>query len=411
MTGAPLSDASSGAPSAPGLDGRTGLTRDFTRAAAIALDTSDPLARWRDEFVVPDPTLVYLDGNSLGRTPRRTVARLQDVIEREWATDLIRSWSHWVDKPQRVGDLLAPLIGAGPGEVVVHDSTTVNLYQLLHGAAALRPDRPVLAVDEHDFPSDRYVVDGVAGATGRTVRHGFDRLDDVAVIVRSVVDYRTAAVVDVAAETARAHAAGVLVVWDLSHAAGVLAVDLHAAGAQLAVGCTYKFLNGGPGSPAFTYVAAELQGVVGQPIWGWFSQRDQFAMGPTYEPRTDIAGLLIGTPSILALTGAECGISLSAEAGIDAIATKARSITAYAIDLCDHHGLEVCTPREPQRRGGHVSVMHPRAKELTAALIERGVIPDFREPDVVRLGMSPLTTRYVDVHDGIGTLAALVASL
>ncbi len=388
----------------------TDSANDALRSAALALDAADPLARWRDEFVIGDPELVYLDGNSLGRTPKRTLARMQEVIEHEWAGDLIRSWSHWIDQPQRVGDLLAPLIGARPGEVVVHDSTTVNLYQLLHGAAALRPDRPTLAVDQHDFPSDRYVVDGVALATGRTVRNGFVVLDDVAVIVRSVVDYRTAEVVDVAAETARAHAAGALVVWDLSHAAGVLAIDLHGAGAQLAVGCTYKFLNGGPGSPAFTYVAHDLQGAIGQPIWGWFSQRDQFAMGPRYEPRADIARMLIGTPSILALTGAECGISVSAEAGIEEIAHKARSITGYAIELCDHFGLEVCTPRAAERRGGHVSVVHPLARELTAALIERGVIPDFREPDLVRLGMSPLTTRFVDVYDGIAALAELVES-
>ncbi|MCB1002337.1 MAG: hypothetical protein KDB40_23795 [Acidimicrobiales bacterium] len=379
----------------------------FSRDHALALDAADPLARFRDEFVVPDPTVIYLDGNSLGRTPRRTLAALDRVVRDEWATQLIRSWDHWLDMPQRVGDLLAPLIGAGPGEVVVHDSTTVNLYQLLHGAAAMRPDRPVLAVDEHDFPSDRYVVDGVAGATGRTVRHGFDRLDDVAVVVRSVVDYRTAEVVDVAAETERAHAAGALVVWDLSHAAGVLAVDLRSAGAQLAVGCTYKFLNGGPGSPAFSYVSTELHGVIGQPIWGWFSQRDQFAMGPVYEPRADIGRMLIGTPSILALTGAEAGISLTVEAGIGAVQAKARTLTGYAIDLCDHLGLDIRTPRDPLRRGGHVSVVHPDARRLTAELIERAVIPDFREPDVVRLGMSPLTTRYVDVFDGLQVLAGL----
>ncbi|MEZ5224255.1 MAG: aminotransferase class V-fold PLP-dependent enzyme [Ilumatobacteraceae bacterium] len=379
-----------------------------SRDHALALDAADPLARFRDEFVVPDPTVIYLDGNSLGRTPLRTLAALDRVVRDDWATRLIRSWDHWLDMPQRVGDLLAPLIGAGPGEVVVHDSTTVNLYQLLHGAAAMRADRPVLAVDEHDFPSDRYVVDGVAGATGRTVRHGFDRLDDVAVVVRSVVDYRTAEVVDVAAETARAHAAGALVVWDLSHAAGVLAVDLRGAGAQLAVGCTYKFLNGGPGSPAFSYVSSELHGVIGQPIWGWFSQRDQFAMGPVYEPRADIGRMLIGTPSILALTAAEAGISLTAEAGIDAVQAKARTLTGYAIDRCDHLGLQVRTPRDPLRRGGHVSVVHPDARRLTAELIERAVIPDFREPDVVRLGMSPLTTRYVDVFDGLQVLAGLV---
>ncbi len=293
----------------------------------------------------------------------------------------------------------------------MHDSTTVDLYQLVHGAAAMRPDRGVLAVDEHDFPSDRYVVDGIAAATGRSVRHGFDRLDDVAVVVRSVVDYRTAEVVDVAAEQARADAAGALVVWDLSHAAGVLAIRLGDAGAKLAVGCTYKFLNGGPGSPAFTYVAADLQGTIGQPIWGWFSQRDQFAMGPTYEPRTDIGRMLIGTPSILALTGADCGIEVSAEAGIDAIAAKASALTGYGIELCDRYGLVTCTPRDPARRGGHVSVVHPQARLLTAQLIERQIIPDFREPDIVRLGMSPLTTRHVDVYDGITALAELIARL
>jgi kynureninase len=377
------------------------------RDDALALDDADPLARWRDEFVIADPALIYLDGNSLGRMPKRTVERLREVLEREWAGDLIRSWSHWLDKPQRVGDLLAPLIGARPGEVVVHDSTTVNLYQLVHGACALRPDRTVLAIDEHDFPSDRYVVDGIAQATGRTVRHGFDRLDDVAVVIRSVVDYRTAEVVDVAAETARAHAAGALVVWDLSHAGGVLAIDLGAAGAQLAVGCTYKFLNGGPGSPAFTYVATDLQPVITQPIWGWFSQQDQFAMGPEYLPRTDIGRMLIGTPSILALTGAECGISLTAQVGIGPIATKASALTGFAIELCDQLGLTTCTPRDPARRGGHVSVVHPNARALAAQLVEHAVIPDFREPDIVRLGMSPLTTRFADVFDGLTTLARL----
>ena len=261
-----------------------------SRDDALALDASDPLATWRDQFDLTAAgagghDLIYLDGNSLGRTPLRTFQRMEEVLRDEWAGGLIRSWDEWIDRPREVGDVLAPLIGAAAGEVVVHDSTTVNLYQLVHGALGLRPDRTVLAVDENEFPSDRYVVDGIATATGRTVRHGFERLDDVAVVVRSVVDYRTAEVVDVVAETARAHQAGAMVVWDLSHAAGVLAIDLHAAGAQLAVGCTYKYLNGGPGSPAFTYVAGDLQGQLTQPIWGWFSQQDQFAMGPHYTPQ------------------------------------------------------------------------------------------------------------------------------
>ena len=385
-----------------------------SRDEALALDAADPLATWREQFDLTaggagGHELIYLDGNSLGRTPLRTFQRMDEVLRDEWASGLIRSWDEWVHRPQEVGNLLAPLIGAQPGEVIVHDSTTINLYQLVHGAMALRPDRTVLAIDQDDFPSDRYVVDGIAAATGRTVRYGFERLDDVAVIVRSVVDYRTAEVVDVVAETARAHDAGAMVIWDLSHAAGVLALDLGAAGAQLAVGCTYKYLNGGPGSPAFTYVAHDLQPRITQPIWGWFSQQDQFAMGPTYTPRTDIARMLIGTPSILALTGAEVGIGLSAAAGIDAIAAKARALTALGIDLCDRLGLSTCTPRDELRRGGHISVVHPDARTLTGRLIERGVIPDFREPDLVRLGMSPLTTRYVDVFDGIKVLADLAA--
>jgi kynureninase len=388
---------------------------DSTRERALALDAIDPLAAWRDQFDLTAPglagrDLIYLDGNSLGRTPLRTIERLDAVVRGEWARDLIRSWDHWLDLPQRVGDRLAPLIGAADGEVAVHDSTSVNLYQLVHGALALRPDRAVIAIDAHDFPSDRYIVDGIAAATGRTVRHGFDRLDDVALVVRSMVDYRTAEVVDIAAETARATAAGALVVWDLSHAAGVLAVDLHGAGAQLAVGCTYKFLNGGPGAPAFTYVARELQAELTQPIWGWFSQRDQFAMGPEYQPRPDIGRMLIGTPSILALAAADAGISVSADAGIDAIAAKAAALTGFGIDLCDQWGLTTCTPRDASRRGGHVSVVHPEARQLCRRLIDEcGVIPDFREPDIVRLGMSPLTTRFVDVYDGIEHIARLVA--
>lgn len=380
----------------------------ITRDDAAALDADDPLARWRDEFVGDDPTLIYLDGNSLGRMPRRTIERMRMVMEQEWAVDLIRSWEHWIDLPQRVGDELAPLIGALPGEVVVHDSTSINLYQLVHAACALRPDRSVMVVESGDFPSDRYVVDGIAEATGRRVRTELDRLDDVAVVVRSVVDYRTATAVDLADETARIHAAGALVVWDLSHAAGALDVDLNGAGAQLAVGCTYKFLNGGPGSPGFSYVATELIGQIRQPIWGWFGQRDQFAMGAQYQPRADLGRLLIGTPSVIALTGASAGISLTAEAGVGAISVKASALTGLAIELCDQFGLATCTPRDPARRGGHVSVVHPEARSLVARLIERNVVPDFREPDIIRLGMSPLSTSFTDVYDGLSMLADLI---
>ncbi|MFT3853300.1 MAG: hypothetical protein QM733_11255 [Ilumatobacteraceae bacterium] len=381
-----------------------------SRMDAETLDATDPLRAFRDEFLIPDPDVIYLDGNSLGMPPRATAARLASLVTGEWGAGLIGSWDTWLDMPQRVGDRLAPLIGARPGEVAVHDSTTVNLYQLVHAALALRPDRSVIAVGEGEFPTDRYVVDGVAAAAGRTVRHGFDRLEDVAVAVRSVVDYRSAEVVDVVAETARATAAGALVLWDLSHAAGVLNVDLHAAGAELAVGCTYKFLNGGPGAPAWTYVATHLQQVLEQPIWGWFGQVDQFAMGPTFTPRPDIGRVLLGTPSILALAAAEEGIALSARAGIDAIAVKAGALTQFGIEVCDGLGLVTSTPRDPLRRGGHLNVLHPDARRLVPALAARKVIADFREPNVVRIGCSPLTTRFTDVWDGLSSLASLSSS-
>jgi kynureninase len=377
----------------------------ITRTDALALDAADPLAAFRDRFHIPDPVVIYLDGNSLGMPPKQTLERLTEIYRDDWATGLIRSWDHWVDMPQRVGDVLAPLIGAGPGEVVLHDNTTLNVYQLVHAAIALRPDRHVIAISEDDFPTDRYVVDGIAAATGHVVRHGFEQLDDVAVVVRSVVDYRTAELVDVAGETARAHAAGAVVVWDLSHAAGAIEIDLPACGVQLAVGCSYKFLNGGPGAPAWTYVARALHDTIRQPIWGWFATEDQFAMGPTFTPRADIARMLLGTPSIMALAAAEVGIALSAEAGMPAIHAKGTALTGFAIDLCDQLGLATPTPRDAARRGNHVAVAHPEAKAVVRELSARGVIFDFREPNIIRAGCSPLTTRFVDVFDGLTAVA------
>ena len=380
----------------------------LTRDDAVALDETDPLRQWRDEFVAPDPFLVYLDGNSLGRMPHRTMSRLLSVLNDEWMTGLVRSWDHWVDLPVRVGDRLAPLIGAAPGEVVVHDSTTVNLYQLVEASCALRPDRRVIAISSDDFPTDRYVVAGIAQARGLQVRDNFDDLGDVAVMVRSVVDYRTAEVADVAAETARASASGSIALWDLSHAVGLLAIDLGAAGVELAVGCTYKYLNGGPGSPAFSYVARHLQATLPQPIWGWFAQAEQFEMGPTFTPQPDIRRLLIGTPSILALAAAEEGIAVTVEAGIEAIAAKARDLTGFGLELCAQLGLQSSTPLDPARRGGHIAVNHPDARRLVDALANRRVITDFRDPDIVRIGCSPLTTRFTDVYDGLTALASLV---
>ena len=381
----------------------------ITRDDALALDAADPLRAFRDRFHIPDPSVIYLDGNSLGMPPKRTLERLTEVFHDDWATGLIRSWDHWLDMPQRVGDVLAPLIGAGPGEVVLHDNTTLNVYQAVHAAIGLRPGRSVIAISADDFPTDRYVVDGIADALGFAVRHGFDQLDDVAVMVRSVIDYRTAELVDVAAETARAHAAGAMVVWDLSHAVGAIDIDLRGCGVQLAIGCSYKFLNGGPGAPAWTYVARELHDTIRQPIWGWYANEDMFAMGPTFRPRPDIARMMLGTPAILALAAAEVGIALSAEAGMPAIHAKGSALTGLAIDLCDQYGLATPTPRDATQRGNHVAVQHADAKAFVKELTAQGVIFDFREPNIIRAGCSPLTTRFVDVFDGLAAVARLAA--
>ncbi|MBA3287157.1 MAG: kynureninase, partial [Acidimicrobiia bacterium] len=315
------------------------IALDELRWEAAALDAADALALWRQRFVTP-AGLVYLDGNSLGMAPVDALARLRHVAADEWATGLIRSWDHWLDLPGRVGDRLAPIIGAPAGSVVVHDSTTVNLYQLVHAALALVPDRPVIAVVPGEFPTDRYVVDGIGAALGAEVRVGTDDLDGVGVVVRSLVDYRTAELVDLAAETARAAAAGAVSLWDLSHAAGAVEVDVVAAGVQLAVGCSYKFLHGGPGAPAWSYVAPELQSRISQPIWGWFAQRRQFEMNGEHDPQHDIRRLLLGTPGILGLATAEVGIGHVADAGMPAVAGKGRALTALALRCCAELGLE-----------------------------------------------------------------------
>jgi len=382
----------------------------LSRQVALELDAADPLASCRDEFVIPDPELVYLDGNSLGRTPRSTVARLQQVVEHEWAGDLIRSWEHWLDLPRRVGNRMAAIIGSRPGEVALHDSTTLNLYQGVHIALGLRPDRRVIVVPADEFPTDRYVVEGIAAEKGLEVRALTSDVDltDVAVVVRSVIDYRSAERVDVAAFTEYVRRQGAFVLWDLSHTAGAVEFDVHALGVELAVGCTYKFLNGGPGAPAFTFIRADLQKDAHQPIHGWFAQKDQFEMERGFEPHDDIRRVLLGTPHVLSLVAADEGIALSARVGMPAIAAKGRELTTFAIDVCDHFGLVTSTPRDPERRGCHVAVHVPDARRTLNDLAERKVIADMRPPDILRFGLSPLTTRFVDVWDGLSTVAEMV---
>ena len=396
---------------------------DSLRARAEALDATDSLATWRQEFLIDDPELVYLDGNSLGMTPKRTVIAVRDVVEGQWARGLISSWWNegWLDLPLAVGDRLAPLLGARSGEVAVHDSTTVCLFQLVNAAidlVASRRNGPrrdiVVGVDSTEFPTDRYVVDGIArlrshlDAADIFVRRGLDDLAGIDVVVRSHVDYRTADVAPLHTETERARAAGAVTVWDLSHAAGVVDLDLEGAGVELAAGCTYKFLNGGPGAPAFTYVRSSIQPEIVQPIWGWFAQTDQFAMDNDFEARPGIGRLLNGTPGILGLVAADAGISVSVDAGIAAISQKAHLLANFAIDATGELGLTCSTLRPPRSSGGHISIIHPDAAKLQAAMADRKVIVDKRDPDVLRFGLSPLTTRFTDVADGLNTLAELI---
>ena len=386
----------------------------MTRDEAAALDARDPLAGFRERFVVTDPGRIYLDGNSLGRLPVATRDRLQGLVS-EWGERLVSGWPEWIDAPGRVGDLIAAsVLGAGPGEVIVGDSTTVNLFKLC--AAALALGDGALVTDTGNFPTDRYVLEGLAAQSARELRIVDDvrgALDGAAVAVLSHVDYRTGEIADMAGVTALARDHGAVVVWDLCHSAGAVPIDLHAARAELAVGCTYKYLNAGPGAPAFLYVARELHGRLRSPIWGWFGQRDQFAMGQGYDPVDGIGRFLAGTPPILDLAAVEEGVRLTAEAGVARLYAKATALCELIVALHDDWlvplGFELGSPRDSARRGSHVSLRHAEAWPICRALIERArVVPDFRAPDSIRLGVAPLYTRYVDVWDALDRLRGLV---
>jgi kynureninase len=403
---------------------------DLSRDAALARDAGDPLASYVDRFVLTDPDLVYLDGNSLGRLPKPTVDRMRRTVEHEWGDGLIRSWSQWMDLPVTVGDLIgSALLGAAPGQVSVSDSTSVNLYKLAAAALDARPGRRVIVTDDDNFPTDRYVLQGLAEQRGldlRLVHTDIDEgisygavadavRDDVALLCLSHVAYRSGALADMAALSALAHDAGALVLWDLSHAAGSVPVLLDADGADLAVGCTYKYLCGGPGAPAFLYVRRELQRALRSPIQGWFAQRDQFTMAGAFDPVETIGRFLVGSPPILQIAAVEEGARLLAEAGIDALRAKGVALTSYLIELADAWlaplGFRVACPRDPARRGSHVSLHHPQAWQISQALIAKaGVVPDYRTPERLRLGPAPLSTRYVDVWEGLDRLRRLVES-
>ncbi len=386
----------------------------LTRAEAAALDAADPLAGFRERFVLTDPERIYLDGNSLGRLPVSTRDRLRALAD-QWGDVLVSGWSEWIDAPTRVGDLLAEgVLGARPGEVTVGDSTTVNLYKLCSAALDLRPGALVTTRD--NFPTDRYVLEGLAAQRGVELRLVDDvtaALDGAAVVLVPHVDYRTGEIADMPGVTAAAREHDALVVWDLCHSAGAIPIDLRGSGVELAVGCTYKYLNAGPGAPAFLYVAAELQPRLRSPIWGWFAQRDQFAMERPYDPVAGIGRFQAGTPPILDLAAVESGVGLTAEAGVDRLYEKATAQCELIVALHDHWlaplGFSLGSPRDPARRGSHVSVRHNEAWPICRALIERvNVVPDFRGPDSIRLGVAPLYTRFVDVWDALDRLRGLV---
>jgi kynureninase len=405
--------------------GRGGFRLDG-RDDAVALDNSDPLRGFRDRFVIDD--LVYLDGNSLGRLPKATVERLADVVSTQWGERVVRGWADgWLDLPLTVGDRLgSAALGAAPGQVAIGDSTTVCFYKLVSAALDLRPERREIVADVDNFPTDRYVLEGLARtrglelvwlrfdpAAGPTVREVASVVGSgTALVTFSHVSYRSAHVAPMAEINARAHDAGALTLWDLSHSAGSVPVALDADGTDLAVGCTYKYLNGGPGAPAYMYVRRALQADVRQPIWGWLGRRDPFEMAQGYEPADGMRGLLSGTPPVLALSAVDEGIRLVEEAGIGAIREKGIALTSCAIALVDERlrelGVSIASPRDAAVRGAHVALAVEGAAELCAALIARDVVPDFRRPDVIRFGLSPLTTRFVDVWDGVEALRSLL---
>lgn len=399
------------------------------RASLEERDRTDPLGAFRTRFELPGG-IIYLDGNSLGPLPRETAGRLREVVREQWGRSLIRSWNEhdWIGLPQRLGDRIAGLIGAGPGEVVVADSTSVNLFKLLASALRLRPDRRVILSEAGNFPTDLYVAQGLIDLLGndlelRLVEAGgagtaSDRLvaaldDAVAVAMVTHVDFRSGEMHDMARVTGAVHDTGALMLWDLAHSAGAVPVDLGACGADLAVGCGYKYLNGGPGAPAFLYVRRNLQDSVRPPLSGWMGHEAPFAFDVDYRPAEGIARNLCGTPAVLAQAALACGLDVICDAGMDEVRAKSVALCELFIELvegrCAGHGFALASPREAARRGSQVSIRHPEGYAIMQALIARGVIGDFRAPDILRFGFTPLYTRFVDVWDAVETLRDIMA--
>jgi kynureninase len=405
------------------------------REYALELDQNDPLAGYRSKFVITDPNLCYLDGNSLGRLPHATVKAVSDFLSQEWGNEVVTGWSHWIDEAQVAGDLLGrAVLGAGPGQVLVCDTTSVNFYQLCVAAIKARPGRKTIITDAANFPTDRYILKGIAEQFGlnliiidnedpaiaeneRITAELLEKYmtEDVAMVTFEVIQYRSGARTDIQSVTDLARSYGALVVWDASHAAGAIELNFDACGVDLAVGCTYKYGNSGPGSPAWLYVNKKIQQELQVPILGWFGNEDQFGMGPDFVKAEGIRGFQIASPSIIGIRGVQVAFAMIEEAGIDVIASKAAIGTQMMIDLYDEWlaplGYTLLTSRNPKERGGHISIGHPDAARICVALRKfANVIPDYRTPNAIRLAIAPLPTSYVEVWDGFQRIRDLTQS-
>ena len=405
------------------------------REYAEELDKKDPLAHFKSQFVVGDPTMCYLDGNSLGRLPKATITAINEFMTKEWGPEVVTGWSHWVDEAQPTGDLLGEAaLGAAAGQVLVCDTTSVNFYQLCLAAIHARPGRKTIITDAANFPTDRYILDGIARQLGLNLViidnedpaiASHERIttevlapylnDDVALVTLEVIQYRSGARTDLKSITDQVRAIGGLVVWDASHAVGAIELNLDANGVDLCVGCTYKYGNSGPGSPAWLYVSKRIQKELQVPIQGWFAQDAQFEMGPVFERSQTIRGFQVASPSLMGIRCVQTAFAMIKEAGIDAIAHKAAVGTQMMIDLYDEWlaplGIELNTSRDPKQRGGHISLVHPDAAQICVAMrTMSNVIPDYRTPNSIRLAISPLPTSYVEIWDGFERMRDLVAS-
>jgi kynureninase len=408
------------------------MALQFQPGAAFArlLDDADPLSPFRAEFVISDPDTIYLDGNSLGRLPLVTGERMREVVEHQWGERVINGWNEgWFDAPRRIGEKIAKLVGAKEGQVIVSDSTSVNLFKLIVAALLTQGNRDRLVSDRANFPSDLYIMQGaiellggqhelelVGGKEG--ISPDLDKLYELidertALVELSHVTFKSGYLYDMQKITRHAHDVGALVIWDLCHSVGVLPIELDASGADMAVGCTYKYLNGGPGAPAFLYLRRRLQTKLEQPIWGWFGQKNPFDFALQYRPASGMQRFMTGTPNILSLCAVEPSVDMIVRAGIDRIRQKSLLLTEYMIYLFDEQlaarGFELGTPREPERRGSHVSLRHSEAYRIDRAMIERmKVIPDFRAPDNIRMGLVPLYTTFGEVHEAVQRIAKIV---